>query len=596
MSETLTFPIGPVDPNGGTSFSHETILADTIDILKIKIEPDTEFGTSEVFLYRKSTGQLTDLAYRTRAWPNSIPLIDKLEDNQGVTSERGPATVTRYVDEDSTNKLHIKIRNNHTVAVNYYCTIVYDLVASGITPSTSCTGGNPSGASGLTVLTRNDDPSIPYDSVVLEWNRDTANFDSIFAIMAVISSALPAEGPYQTERTGAGVGFILETGTCTITAGSTAVVVTRASDVAVLGGVLLIYTSDADLDGNVVSAQAINSLTVDTPFHKSGTFTYTIVLPWWVLSNPVITKNKQVIPIPVSAVEGATKEFGLDPLSTKWRTPPLQIPKGTFYATLYSRNLCGVGTRLTSSQFTFTPIVTVLDPQVFADFNDRLLWLPVYSGLPGVASTVSMTFNADGTVSFDTLGNGVFEAGSGMRVLRGVRSRFRLMHDSNSDIKYRVKFVDVTFPTAVTEGGVLAGLLTMLVKDSNNNFVGAIAGAQNGTSTLQIGKSNTTNISGGSTTAASPADTAVVRPTEPISSVELRVTIKSNGGSVVLYEIEYSFSGGAFVSVGTSADQYPDLEGALGTEIFLGFTRGRISGNVTAKLTEFELISGVGAL
>jgi hypothetical protein len=580
MSETLSFSVGPVDPNGGTSLVHETILADTIDILKIKVVPDNDFGTSEVFIYRKSTGQLTDLAYRTRAWPNSIALVDKIEDNQGVTSERGPATVTRYVNEDGDKKLHLKIRNNHTEEVTYSCTIEYDLVASAITPAVTCTGGNPAGASSLVVLTRSDDATIPFDSIVLEWNRDTTNFDSIYAVMAVISSTLPAEGPYQTERESAGAGFILETGTCTITAGSTSIVVTRGSDSAVIGGVLLVYTDDTDLDGNVVSAQGVDSLTVDTPFRKSGTFTYTIVLPWWVLTNIIITKNKQVIPLSVDEVKGATKAFGLDPLGTKWRTPPIQIPKGTFYATLYSRNPCGLGERLTSSQFTFIPVPTTVDPQLFTDFSDRSLWLPMYH------PAVTLVFNADGSVDMHDAGGGDDPSGS-RQMFAGVRSNFTLLADATGVLKFRAKFNNYTGGVTSAPQDEFLGVMFEQIPGSyriigikDNGDARAASGCGLGAwNNLSLG-----DVGGG-----------YIDP-EPADSVEFEVTIEPDETSTpkeFLVALRYRNDGGSWTTFGAATTTRSVGGNIANLQVFLGLQGGDRKGGFGGKLTEFELMQGI---
>lgn len=202
--------------------------------------------------------------------------------------------------------------------------------------------GNPSGASSLEILTNSDDPAIPAGCVAFQFNRDTSNYGSIAGVAAVLSDSLPAEGPYKAERD-AHPSCVIETGTCIVVAGSKQVTVTRTSNPNVLQRVLLIFTNDespdSDLEGEIVTAQGANSLTVNTPFNKSGTFAYAVIKRWWDLAGED-TGNKFYQWFPID-------QLG-DPEQMVWRTPAVPAPAGDWYGTVYSRNLFGVGARLTA--------------------------------------------------------------------------------------------------------------------------------------------------------------------------------------------------------------------------------------------------------
>jgi hypothetical protein len=218
----------------------------------------------------------------------------------------------------------------------------YSISDDGVTHSTGLTGdsGNPSGASGLVLLTHTDESTIPVGQVVVQFNRETVNYKGIWAVAVVFSESLPAEGPYEVEREVSPSYTVLETGTCTIIKGNKAVTVTRSADPEAVGRVFLIYTSDSDLDGEVIVAEAEDSITLSAAFGKSGTFDYAIVRRWWDTAAPD-TSNlayaQFAIPSSIAALE-----------STVWRLPALAAPPGLFYATVYCRNKYGVGTRLTA--------------------------------------------------------------------------------------------------------------------------------------------------------------------------------------------------------------------------------------------------------
>lgn len=209
--------------------------------------------------------------------------------------------------------------------------------------------GNPSGASSLTMLTHDDDASIAPGFVVLQWNRDTTNYLGIYAIAVILSESVPAEGCYSAERS-AHPDCVIETGTCTITKGNKSVTVTRSSNADAAGRVFCIYTNDAspdsDLDANVIATQAANSIVLTSPFNKSGTYSYAIVKRWWDVSGGD-TENLAYYQFTVGQVGDLNQ--------TAWRTMQIPVPDGTYYATVYSRNLFGIGTRLTTADAATVP-------------------------------------------------------------------------------------------------------------------------------------------------------------------------------------------------------------------------------------------------
>jgi hypothetical protein len=216
--------------------------------------------------------------------------------------------------------------------------------------------GNPSGASGLVVLTHDDDPTIPEGMVAFQFSRDTVNYKGIYAVAIWLSTSLPAEGPYAAERAKySPPTTVLETGTCVVRRGNKAIACTRPSPPAadVEGRVLLIYTDDAspdsDLDGNIIESDEGTTIVVDTPFNKSGSFSYAIVKRWWdrsgMYDSPPTndTTNLAYLQFTPLQCAGSLEQ-------AVWRTPIVSAPAGAFYATLCTRNDFGLGTRLTSAQ------------------------------------------------------------------------------------------------------------------------------------------------------------------------------------------------------------------------------------------------------
>jgi hypothetical protein len=99
-----------------------------IEILKTKVTASTDLGTSEFFIFRKTTALDADRALATAEWPNSSPFVHPIEDNAGVTAERTLGYPLLYIDESasgSTHRLHVKYTNNSSVAATYDCVVTY---------------------------------------------------------------------------------------------------------------------------------------------------------------------------------------------------------------------------------------------------------------------------------------------------------------------------------------------------------------------------------------------------------------------------------------------------------------------------------------
>lgn len=223
--------------------------------------------------------------------------------------------------------------------------------------------GNPSGAHDLSVLTHADDPSIPTGYIVLQWYRDTSNYQGIYAIAVILSSDLPAEGPYSAERAAHG-DCIIESGTCSIVKGNKSVTVTRATDSDALGRVFAIYNTDGDLDANIIAEQGTNKIILTSAFNKTGAYNYVILKRWFDTAAPD-TDNLAYIQLTPSQVANDIDQ-------EVWRTQPIPVEWGEYEVTVYSRNRFGVGTRLTSgSTATIGGCVslTVADAHLATDVN-----------------------------------------------------------------------------------------------------------------------------------------------------------------------------------------------------------------------------------
>ncbi len=232
--------------------------------------------------------------------------------------------------------------------------------------------GNPSGASGLEILTRRHDPTIPPFGLSFSFLPDNDNGAPIEGVSVVLSPGLPAHGPCQIEREKY-LEKIYESGTCRVTKGSREVAVTRSASDLVVGKVFLIYSDDvspdSDLDGNIVESEGVNRICLTRPFAKSGTFRYVIIEPWW---PPNDTPNIlfQYFPIEdiVALAKNGTKLAvnGWADAGGRWRTPTILAPAGRYYATVISRNRYGLGTRIVSSD----PITVTYDGTVTDDTDN----------------------------------------------------------------------------------------------------------------------------------------------------------------------------------------------------------------------------------
>ncbi|MBN1567942.1 MAG: hypothetical protein JXA73_08840 [Acidobacteria bacterium] len=232
--------------------------------------------------------------------------------------------------------------------------------------------GNPSGGSGLSIITSQEDPTIPPFGMAFEFFPDNDNGSPIFGVMAVLSQNLPAHGPYAIER---GAGY--ESGTCRLTKGQRDVIVTRSSNPDVLGKVFLYYSNDispdSDLDGHIIGADAesegVNKLRLTSAPPRTGYFNYVIIEPWW---PPCETTNRLVpwFPIEDMVALGANgNKLAINSWAesgAKWRTPPILAPVGRHKLTLYSKNAYGLGTRLTYS----SPITVTYDGKVTTDVDN----------------------------------------------------------------------------------------------------------------------------------------------------------------------------------------------------------------------------------
>jgi hypothetical protein len=220
--------------------------------------------------------------------------------------------------------------------------------------------GNPTGASGLTVLTTADDLTIPADRFVLQWNRDTSYYRTIEGVMGTMieSPETITEGPFSEERLAHPSNILEPAGfpsppscSCTVVRGSQHITVDRASNPDVLGKVFCIFTSDlspdSDLDGNIIIEQGEDLLVVDKVFERAGTFKYVIMREYYNVPADSGNAWAQWFPIDTIIPPGGSVETPV------WRTPPIRIPHaGTFSFSLYSRNPMGVGTRITAGPIT----------------------------------------------------------------------------------------------------------------------------------------------------------------------------------------------------------------------------------------------------
>lgn len=135
---------------GGTLVVNHAILANQINLLKIKVVPSVILGTNKIEIFKKDTCLPADLAYSTDDYLNT--LCDPVEDDAGITIERNEGFVCPYEDSDETLELHIKITNNHTVSKTYAFTIEYELAPAAMFLTKTTTGDFASGNEGTIVI------------------------------------------------------------------------------------------------------------------------------------------------------------------------------------------------------------------------------------------------------------------------------------------------------------------------------------------------------------------------------------------------------------------------------------------------------------
>jgi hypothetical protein len=109
--------------------------------------------------------------------------------------------------------------------------------------------------------------------------------------------------------------------------------------------VLCIYVPgddpDAQLSGQIITAEGTDYLEVDPAFVFSGSFSYVIIQPWWDKTVSIDVGYRYV-----------SKEQFVPITSTIHKTPPIDAPAGTYYLTRASMNQYGLGTLLTVGPFT----------------------------------------------------------------------------------------------------------------------------------------------------------------------------------------------------------------------------------------------------
>jgi hypothetical protein len=217
-----------------------------------------------------------------------------------------------------------------------------DVLVSAVPVETIIAG--PSGASDLEVYTHADDDTIPLGAYVAQCAGETTYQETIKGEAYWLSPALPSQGPYSTQRT-AFPSASLESGTCTVQGGTKRISCTRTAAPTMVDKVLCIYVPgddpDAQLSGQIITAEGTDYLEVDPAFVFSGSFSYVIIQPWWDKTVSIDVGYKWV-----------PKEQFIPITSTLHKTPPLDAPAGTYYLTRASMNQYGLGTLLTVGPFT----------------------------------------------------------------------------------------------------------------------------------------------------------------------------------------------------------------------------------------------------
>jgi hypothetical protein len=211
-------------------------------------------------------------------------------------------------------------------------------------PPTETIIAGASGASALQVFTNADDDTIPLGTYVAQCAGETTYQETIKGEAYWLSPALPSQGPYAAQRA-AFPSASHESGTCVVQGGTKRISCTRTSAPTMVDKVLCVYVPggdpDAQLSGQIISAQGTDYLEVDPAFVFSGNFSYVIIEPWWDKTVSVDVGYRYV-----------SKEQFIPVTSALHKTPPIDAPAGTYYLNRASMNQYGLGTLLTAGPFT----------------------------------------------------------------------------------------------------------------------------------------------------------------------------------------------------------------------------------------------------
>jgi hypothetical protein len=193
--------------------------------------------------------------------------------------------------------------------------------------------GNPSGCSGLSIITTVEDATIPEGCMAFRFSRDTYNYKSIVAAEIALSVTSPGHGPYAAQRS-AHAADVLASGTgLSIVGGKKIIDLTISSPAPpnLNGKVLLIFkTGDEALTGDFITLHGASTIEVATGFARTDTYNWAVV-EWW---GP-LNAWEQTFWVPddfkISDLDQAT-----------WQTKPVPLISGTFYGVAYTHNLFGV--------------------------------------------------------------------------------------------------------------------------------------------------------------------------------------------------------------------------------------------------------------
>jgi len=124
--QTATFTTGSVAGAGGVLDYDLTILANGIDISRIKITPSIVAGNQKVEIFLNASRAASALLYSTRDW--SASYFADPADESGVYGLQG--WIVPYYDSDETTKLHFRFTNSHTVAKTYTVEVDYEYMST----------------------------------------------------------------------------------------------------------------------------------------------------------------------------------------------------------------------------------------------------------------------------------------------------------------------------------------------------------------------------------------------------------------------------------------------------------------------------------